>query len=143
MGELSAFLAILKGAPTEATLILSAVFIVTMLVLNMRKVNMDAVTSISKVQTDNLKALTEQNQALAKDLHEMRQHQAELYEKLDQMREELTSARTELQNTREELQDTRKHVLKLEGLLRQYHARCSDCPNGPGPEINQILLGGK
>lgn len=126
MGELSTILSIIKGSPTESTLILTAIFIAAMLFLNARKVNMDAVTSINKTQSENLTALMSQNHALANDLHAMRTHQAALYSQLDGMREELRA-------TRDELTDTRRHVLKLEGLVRQYQSRCDNCPNGPGP----------
>lgn len=128
MGELTTVLSIIKASPTESTLVLSALFIAAMLFLNARKVNMDAVTSINKAQSENLTALMSQNQTLANDLHAMRQHQAALYSQLDAMRDEVRSAR-------DELADTRRHVLKLEGLVRQYQSRCDSCPNGPGPVI--------
>ena len=128
MGELSAILSIIKGSPTESTLVLTALAVAVMLFLNTRKVNMDAVTSINKAQSENLTALMAQNQTLANDLHAMRQHQAALYAQLDGMRDDLRAAR-------DELADTRRHVVQLEGMLRQYQARCDSCPNGQGVAV--------
>lgn len=118
MAEITGLLALLKGMAPEVTVVLVALAVGVTLVLNGRKVNLDAITSVNSMQANNMKALLEQNQTLAEDLHKLRMSQASLHERMDKMRQ---------QNTR-----MYRHVVQLEGLVQHYIDRCGRCPTGPG-----------
>lgn len=119
MAEVATLLASLSGAnPSLFTLALVALFVMVTLWMNARKVNLDVMTSVSKIQSDNMEALLKQNRELAQDLHDVRNQQAELHEMLGTMRR---------QNTQ-----MQQHIMSLESYIKSFAARCEACPNGPG-----------
>lgn len=112
MGELSAIIGLIRGAPTETAVALSALVVLVTIWLNSRKVDMEAITSINKTQMESMKALMEQNSSLAADLDKLRKSQAESLELIG---------------------DMRKHIFKLEEALMRYQTQCNNCPLGIKP----------
>ena len=87
---------LLSGMPVYATMTIATVVGVFALWLYSRKVDVDAITSIGKVQSSQIADL----QALIKTLTE-----------------ELREARAEIAEISAQNQELRKHVMKLEHLL--------------------------
>lgn len=128
MAELSALFSLVKNLPSESAVFLTAIFVLATLWLNSRKVNVESMTSVSKLQVENMEAILKQNKELGDTLHTVRQSQAKLHEEINQLRE---------QNTR-----MYQHIIALEAIVMYYQPRCSSCPNTdsapPPPIINTI-----
>ena len=121
MAELLTLLGLLKDNPTQLTISLAAMFVVGTFWLNIRKANLDLMTSINKSQSDNLQAMTVQNEKLTTKLFEMQSQLVQQLETIDKLR-------SELRQTRTALHDTRQHILQLESLVKRYQTGCSSCP---------------
>lgn len=121
MAELLTLLGLLKDNPTPLTISLAAMFVVGTFWLNSRKANLDLMTSINKSQSDNLQAMTMQNEKLTTKLFEMQSQLVQQLETIDKLS-------SELRQTRTELHDTRQHILQLESLVKLHQSGCSSCP---------------
>lgn len=93
--ELTAILEVVKAAPEGLALL--AVVIVSLVSLFFKRADIDLtqVTSVSKLQTEQLKTLIEQNTALAEELHAVRKELSEAYKIINDMRMRIT----ELENS--------------------------------------------
>ena len=124
MAELAALFSVFKELPVEASLILTAVFVLTTLWLNSRKVDVESLTSVSKLQVENMQHILNQNKELAEELHKVRQSQAFLHSEIESLR---------AQNTR-----MYKHIMSLERLVQFYHPKCSGCPERAGEIVPEV-----
>ena len=115
--EIGAILSLLNGEHSIVTALLVGLVVVVTLWLNNRKVNIDVVTSVSKIQAENMESLLAQNKQLADDLHKVRQQQADLHEMMDTLRQQNAQMQA--------------HIVSLETYLKHYATRCEACPNGP------------
>lgn len=120
MADLLTLIGVLQDNPTQLTVALSTLFVIGTFWLSSRKTNLEMLTSISKYQNDSLEALTAQNEKLTTKLFDMQTQLVLQLETIDKLS-------SELRQTRTELHDTRKHILQLEGLVKQYQAGCSGC----------------
>lgn len=114
MEVLSTLMSLVAGSPTETTVLLAAVTVLSTVWINGRKVDIEGATSIGKLQQEHLTKLMEQNSKLleqngklADDLNDLRLKMAETYTKVDEMRAQ---------------------IVELEDLVRGYKARCDNCP---------------
>jgi len=108
MGDLIPFvMTLIKGAPTEATLILSATALFLTMWLKSREVDITSATSISRLQQEQTKTMMEQNKMLAEELAKLRDKMADTFRIMEEMRAELS---------------------ELEDLVRRYERKCDNCP---------------
>lgn len=107
MGDLIQLFSFLKLAPSEITILLSAVAVLVTIWLNSRKVDIEVATSIGKLQQENMEVLLKQNRELSDDLAELRKTMKETYETMDKMRHQ---------------------IAHLESIVTQYQKRCDTCP---------------
>lgn len=124
MAELAALFSVVKELPVEASLILTALFVLTTIWLNSRKVDVESLTSVSKLQVENMQHILTQNKELAEELHKVRQSQAYLHSEIETLR---------AQNTR-----MYNHIVSLERLVQFYHPKCSSCPEREGEIIPEV-----
>lgn len=84
-------LELVKGLSSE-TVVMSITLILLIFSLWLKKsdVDLSQVTSISKLQTDQLSQLIEQNANLAEELHAVRKELTEAYKVIDDMRNRIT-----------------------------------------------------
>lgn len=127
MTEISAVLVSLLGAnPSTISLVLVVVFVVYMLWIHSRRVDIEAINTVSKIQSDNIEDLLRQNSELAKELHSVRKQQVELFSMVEEMKK---------QNL--QLQE---HIMRLENYVKSYMSICIECPRnakevvGPPPK---------
>lgn len=104
--EFTMILDLLKAAPEGISLIIVMVVLLVSFFLKRKEIDLTQVTSISKLQTEQLSKLIEQNADLAKELHAVRRELTEAYVVID---------------------DMRKRVTELEGMLRAVPA-CETIP---------------
>lgn len=110
--DLGPILSILTAAPTEATLILASLVVLTTIWFRSRDIDISSVTSISKIQRDQIAELIAQNRELSSDLATLRRMQAQTHEVMAEMR---------------------TRVVELEELVRHYQSRCTHCPDRAPP----------
>lgn len=77
---------ILKGAPTEITIVVTTVVALITLWLKSREVDLNSVTSISRMQQEQMKSLMEQNAQLLRDIQELRRLTNEQYDVIKELR---------------------------------------------------------
>lgn len=100
--EITSFLEIMKAmkfAPEGFSLIIVLVFILSSIFLKKKDIDLTQVTSISKLQSEQLTTLIEQNTHLAKELHAVRQELTEAYRMIDDMRNRVTELEEMLKDT--------------------------------------------
>ena len=114
LGEL---LNLIKGSPAESSLILVAFSVFIAILLHNRKVNLEGITSVGKLQNENMEAILKQNRALAQDLSVIRKQFAESYEHIDQLHDRIS--------------DMRQHIVRLEALIMHYQSSCKECAPPP------------
>ena len=114
IGEL---LNLMKGSPAESSLILVASSVFIAILLHNRKVNLEGITSVGKLQNENMEAILKQNRALAQDLSVIRKQFAESYENIDQLHDQIS--------------DMRQHIVRLETLIMHYQSSCKECAPPP------------
>lgn len=96
MEPLTPILAMLAGAPTGVSATLGAAAIIVLLILKLRNHSLDGVTSISKMQGQQVEELITQNRALAQDLGTLRTKMAQTLEELTSLRDEVARLRYHL-----------------------------------------------
>lgn len=82
----SNILTFLKSAPTEITIFVTTMVALITMWLKSREVDLNGVTSISRLQQEQMKALLEQNSQLSKDISELRKLSNEQYEVIKDLR---------------------------------------------------------
>lgn len=82
----SNILTFLKSAPTEITIFVTTMVALITMWLKSREVDLHGVTSISRLQQEQMKALLEQNSQLSKDISELRKLSNEQYEVIKDLR---------------------------------------------------------
>ena len=117
IGEL---LGLIKGSPAESSLILVAFSVFIAILLHNRKVNLEGITSVGKLQNENMEAILKQNRALAQDLSAIRKQFVESYEHIDQLHDQVS--------------DMRQHIVRLETLIIHYQSSCREC-GVPPPDV--------
>lgn len=92
--EVTAILEIMKSLLSSSgesiTLVIVLFVLLTSFFLKRKEVDLTQVTSISKLQTEQLTTLIEQNTQLAKELHAVRNELSEAYKIIDDMRQRIT-----------------------------------------------------
>ena len=114
IGEL---LGLIKGSPAESSLILVAFSVFIAILLHNRKVNLEGIASVGKLQNENMEAILKQNRALAEDLAAIRKQFAESYEHIDELHSQIG--------------DMRQHIVRLEALIIHYQTSCRECDVPP------------
>jgi hypothetical protein len=98
--EVTAILELMKGVPEGTTAFVVIVFLIGSFFLKKKDVDLTQVTSISKLQTDQLTTLIEQNKLLAGELHAVRKELTEAYKIMDDMRQRITELEEMLRDSR-------------------------------------------
>lgn len=88
--EVTAILEMFKSMPEGAALVVVLLFVLMSNFLKKREIDLTQVTSISKLQTEQLSTLIEQNTKLANELHAVRNELSEAYKIMDDMRQRIT-----------------------------------------------------
>lgn len=88
--DLMAVFEIIKLAPEGFTLFIVIIVFGASLFLKKKDVDLTQVTSISKLQTEQLTQLIEQNKNLAKELGAVRDELSQAYEVINDMRQRIT-----------------------------------------------------
>lgn len=101
--EITSILSLLKGMPESFTLILVCLVLFFSLFLKKKDVDLTQVTSISKLQTDQLTQLIQQNTALAEELKEVRKELSETYRMINDMRDRISELEEMLRHREEVL----------------------------------------
>jgi septal ring factor EnvC (AmiA/AmiB activator) len=83
--DISELFALLKQAPEGIALSIIGVVVFIKVLFSSRKDDVDQVSSISKLQTQQLAKLIEQNTELAAELHAVRHELTEAYKKFNEM----------------------------------------------------------
>lgn len=99
---------LIKGSPAESSLILVAFSVFIAILLHNRKVNLEGIASVGKLQNENMEAILKQNRALAQDLSVIRKQFAESYEHIDRLYDQIRSMR--------------QHIMRLEALIVYYQS---------------------
>lgn len=110
MGELVNIVAIIKGVPTEFTIALSVFVAFVTIWVKSRDIDINAATSISRLQMEQNKSMMEQNKALSTDLKELRDKLSDTYELVNKLRHQ---------------------VAELENTILLYEHKCDSCPHKP------------
>lgn len=87
--EFSAILGLLKDLPDNISLVVVCAVMIVTFILKKKDVDLTQVTSISKLQTDQLKQLIDQNKLLADELHAVRKELTEAYSVINEMRDRI------------------------------------------------------
>lgn len=103
MAEFSFLMSLIKDAPLYFVLTIGFTVALFSLYLKVRSVNVAEMTSVSKIQTEQVGQLLAQIKALSEDLTAARTQIREMYEK----------------------------VGELEDLVRHYKSKCDSCPFVP------------
>lgn len=91
MEIITALLSIIKGFSSESIVTgISLIVVAFSLWLKKSDVDLTQVTSISKLQMEQLSQLIEQNKKLAEELHAVRKELSEAYQVIDDMRQRIT-----------------------------------------------------
>jgi len=114
--ELVTIIGLMKAAPDNVLVIVAIIAIVTVLFIRMRDSDVASATSLGRMQSDNIKALMEQNRDLAA---------------------EIDSLHKKLSETFEEMHKLRSQVAELQRTLDFYKTKCDTCP-GPGGKPVEI-----
>lgn len=89
--EITAVLGYLEKTPSSGfSLVLVLIALLISFFFKRKDIDISQVTSISKLQAEQLAILIEQNKELAKELHSVRQELSEAYKVIDNMRNRLT-----------------------------------------------------
>ena len=120
---ISELLGLIKGSPAESSLILVAFSVFIAVFLHNRKVNLEGIASVGKLQNENMEAILKQNRALAEDLSAIRKQFAESYEHIDQLHDQIS--------------DMRQHIVRLETLIIHYQSSCKEC-DVPPPDVTVV-----
>lgn len=120
MGELVGLIPFLKDAPAWMTVGVALLAILSVFLIRKKEVDVASMTSIGKLQLDQLAALMAQNTKLAEELGKLRDRMAE---------------------THQVMEDMRARILELEDLVREYKRKCDNCP-GPGGMAQKITIYG-
>lgn len=110
---LDSLLTLIKGAPAETSLILVCFSVLVAMMANNRKVNLESMTSVGRLQNENMTAILTQNRELAEDLAALRKQFALSYENIDALHSQISDMRT--------------HIVRLEALIVHYQTSCKDC----------------
>ena len=86
MDLVSRLLSSLTGSPTEITLFITTIVALVTIWLKSREVDVAGVTSISRLQQEQLKTLMEQNAQLSEDISDLRKLTNEQYEVIKELR---------------------------------------------------------
>ena len=116
--ELIQLLALLKSEPNAAVMLLAGAAIVVGLWLRVKKADIESMTSVTKLQSDHLRVLMEQNRQLADDLAALRERMAEQHELMQRLRVQIAD---------------------LESDIRRYQSKCDTCPGPPPGGTAQTL----
>lgn len=84
--DFTRIIGMLAGSPTEITIFITTVVALVTIWLKSREVDVAGVTSISRLQQEQLKALMEQNAQLSDDISELRKLTNEQYEVIKELR---------------------------------------------------------
>lgn len=120
---ISELLSLIKGSPAESSLILVAFSVFIAILLHNRKVNLEGIASVGKLQNENMEAILKQNRDLAEALAAIRRQFAESYEHIDQLHGQIS--------------DMRQHIVRLETLIIHYQASCKECV-APPPDVTIV-----
>lgn len=112
-------LSLLNSQSLEITAGLSIFSAIIALWIRGREVDISGVTSIGKLQIEQLKSLMEQNKILADDLSRLRLEMAETFVLL---------------------QSTRERVIELENKLIKFKKICNNCNDSPFEEEEKLLF---
>jgi peptidoglycan hydrolase CwlO-like protein len=96
MESVAAILAAMSHAPVGVTAGLGSAALLVTLYLRMQSGSLDKVTSISKLQSEQVEDLLQQNRELAKDLHSLRKEMAEALNEITKLRDEIGRVRHRL-----------------------------------------------
>jgi DNA repair ATPase RecN len=110
MEPLMPILAMLGHSPSSAAAMFGGAAAVVFLWLKTKKESLESITSISKMQSDHVEKLMEQNSKLAHDLSALRHKMAEALDEINALKSEMASL---------------KHHLRI------YETACADCPKKP------------
>lgn len=88
--EILSILQYVKDVPAGAAAILVSVVMLISYFVKRKEIDIASVTSISKLQTEQLATLIEQNSKLAAELHAVRQELTEAYSVINDMRNRIT-----------------------------------------------------
>lgn len=98
-------LAIIKDAPGYFVLTVGFIVAVFALYLKVRSINIEEITSIGKLQSDQVGQLLNQVTQLSKDLAEARKEISSLYNKIDELENLVRQYRNRLRNAELEIDD--------------------------------------
>ena len=88
--EVTTILDVLKSTSGDLTAVALIVFVVFSFYLKRNDTDIANVTSIGKLQTEQLSTLISQNTQLAEELHAVRKELSEAYKIIDDMRDRIT-----------------------------------------------------
>lgn len=120
MGEIIEIFTYLKEVPTFITAAMGVLAVVITLWLRVKDADIQAVTSLSKVQNEKLLALMNQNNSLLESIASL-QSQVQLLH--NQMNVEAEEHRKKLDSTYKSIDEMRIRVTELEDLVRVYQNR--------------------
>ena len=95
-GIITPFLLLIKDAPGYFVLTIGFIFAVFALYLKVRSINIDEVTSIGRMQSEQVSLLLTQITQISKDLAEARKEISTLYTKIDELEDLVRLYRTKL-----------------------------------------------
>lgn len=112
MGELMvAAFKMLQGMPAITLVVVIGLLVLFIAyTLRNRQVDVESVTSIGRLQTEQITSMLSQMRSLSEQLNDARKQLAEIHEQNAELRD---------------------RVLELEDLLRDYKNNCDDCPTRP------------
>jgi hypothetical protein len=88
--DLSLILSYVKGLPDWIVAGVLGAFLVISFFLKRKEVDLTQLTTVSKLQTDQLTVLITQNQKLSEELHAVRKELTEAYRIINDMRNRMT-----------------------------------------------------
>lgn len=115
--EITAIFEFLKAAPEGISSLIVVLVLLASLVLKRKDVDFNQVTSVSKLQTEQLSTLIEQNSALAKELHEVRKELSAAYSMIDDMRLRVTELENMLREAKDEADKDREMIMLSGSIL--------------------------
>jgi uncharacterized membrane protein YhiD involved in acid resistance len=126
MGEISAFIGLIKDVPTTITSIIAILAVIVTVWLRARDTDIMGATSISKSQNERLNTLMDQNGKLLDSVAKLQEQVTELHA---QMSIDADDHRVKMEQMYRVTDDMRKRIMELEDLVRHYQNGCDNCPS--------------
>lgn len=97
-GLIQVILDLVKAAPGYFSLTIGFIAVVFALYIKVRSISIEEVTSIGKMQSEQVGQLLKQVSQLSKDLNEARKEISHLYDKIDELEEVVRTYRNRLRD---------------------------------------------